>query len=81
MDENIMIENRSALTCDTDEYKELLEAMLVANGTLCSGNFSAAFSPQICTHIIDVMLKTRTAYLHHSFDMNAGACVSLTMQS
>jgi len=27
MDENIMIENRSALTCDTDEYKELLEAM------------------------------------------------------
>lgn len=27
MDENIMIENHSALTCDTDEYKVLLEAM------------------------------------------------------
>lgn len=25
--------------------------------------------------------KTRTAYQRHSFDMNAGACVSLTMQS
>lgn len=33
MDENIMIENRSALTCDTDEYKVLLEAMRRATQT------------------------------------------------
>lgn len=33
MDENIMIENRSVLTCDTDEYKVLLEAMRYAAQT------------------------------------------------
>lgn len=33
MDENIMIENRSALTCDTAEYKELVEAIHLATQT------------------------------------------------
>lgn len=34
MDENIMIENRSALTCDTAEYKELVEAIHLATQTV-----------------------------------------------
>lgn len=33
MNEKVMIENRSAITCDTAEYKELLEAMRHATQT------------------------------------------------